>query len=133
MGRAESRLRCRGWPSAALYAAWLALLIASAPNWLPAVRVQLGVGGGGSPYAALLGYSYSQGTLELRLYRGFAYPLADVEVRVTTPSGALAYVRQRVPPSREFTVTFQVEEPEAVVEVYVGGVLALKTALVLAG
>jgi hypothetical protein len=116
-----------------MYAAWLTLLVASAPNWLPAVRVWHRAEGEGNPYAALLGYSYSGGTLELRLYRGFAWPLAQVEVRVSTPSGALMYVRQRVPPSREFTVSFHVEEPEALVEVFVGGELVLKTTLALTG
>jgi len=131
--RAGSRLRRRGWAGAALYAAWLALLVASSPGWLPAVRVSPGAEGKGNPYAALLGYTYSSGTLELRLYRGFAHPFAQVEVRVTTPSGALSYVRQRVPPSREFTVSFHVEEPEALIEVYVGGQLALRTTLALTG
>jgi hypothetical protein len=116
-----------------MYAAWLTLLVASAPNWLPAVRVWHRAEREGNPYAALLGYSYSGGTLELRLYRGFAWPLAQVEVRVSTPSGALMYVRQRVPPSREFTVSFHIEEPEALVEVFVGGELVLRTTLVLTG
>jgi len=131
--RAKGYLRRKGWASAALYAAWLVLLVASSPSWLPAVRVSPGTEGKGNPYTALLGYTYSSGTLELRLYRGFAHPFAQVEVRVATPSGTLSYVKQRVPPSREFTVSFHVEEPEALVEVYVGGELALRTTLVLEG
>ena len=132
-GRARSLLRRGKRASAALYAVWAVALIASAPSWLPAVRVQPGAEGAGDPRVTLLGYRYSGGTLELRLYRGFAWPLAQVEVRVTTPSGALAYVKQRVPPSREFTVFFHVEEPEALVEVYVEGVLTLRKTLVLGG
>jgi len=131
--RAKGWLRDKGWASAALYAAWLAVLIAGAPSWLPAVRVQLGAERKDSPYAALLSYSYLDGKLELRFYRGFACPLAQVEVRVTTLSGAQTYVKQRVPPSREFTVSFYVEEPEVLVEVYVGDKLTLKTTLMLAG
>jgi len=133
VNRAKGQLRRERWASAALYTAWAIALIASAPSWLPAVRVWLNAGGVSEPGVALLSYRYSDGTLELRLYRGFAWPLAQVEVRVTTPSGALTYVRQRVPPSREFTVTFHVEEPEALVEVYVGGTLALRKTLVLEG
>ena len=133
MDLARNRLHRKKWAGAALYAAWLALLVASSPSWLPAVRVSSGIKGKGNPYAALLGYTYSSGTLELRLYRGFAHPFAQVEVRVTTPSGAQTYVKQRVPPSREFTVSFYVEEPEVLVEVYIGGKLTLKTTLMLAG
>jgi len=130
---ARNRLHRKKWAGAALYAAWLVLLVASSPSWLSAVRVSSGIEGKGNPYAALLGYTYLSGTLELRLYRGFAHPFAQVEVRVTTPSGAQTYVKQRVPPSREFTVSFYVEEPEALVEVYVGDKLTLKTTLMLAG
>jgi len=130
---ARNRLHRKKWAGTALYAAWLVLLVASSPSWLPAVRVSSGIEGKGNPYAALLGYTYSSGTLELRLYRGFAHPFAQVEVRVTTPSGAQTYVKQRVPPSREFTVSFYVEEPEVLVEVYIGGKLTLKTTLMLAG
>jgi hypothetical protein len=133
VGRGKSLLRRRERAGIVLYAAWLALLSASAPSWLPAVRVWPGAEGEGGPYAALLGYSYSNGILELRFYRGFAKPLAPVEVRVAAPSGAVAYVRQRVPPSREFAVTFHLDEPEAIVEVYVGGEFALRKTLVLAG
>ena len=133
MDLARNRLHRKKWAGTALYAAWLVLLVASSPSWLPAVRVSSGIEGKGNPYAALLGYTYSSGTPELRLYRGFAHPFAQVEVRVTTPSGVQTYVKQRVPPSREFTFSFYVEEPEALVEVYVGGKLALKTTLTLVG
>jgi hypothetical protein len=55
--------------------------------------VSPGAEGKGNPYAALLGYTYSSGTLELRLYRGFAHPFAQVEVRVIHPERR-AIVRQ---------------------------------------
>ena len=50
-----------------------------------------------------------------------------------TPSGALMHVRRRVPSSREFTVSFHVEKPEALIEIFVGGELVLRKALVPAG
>ncbi len=87
----------------------------------------------GSPLVALLGCSYASNVLELRLYRGFAWPLSPVEVRIHTSGGALAYVRQLVPPSRVFTVMFYVKEPQVAVEVYIGGTLALKAELPLTG
>lgn len=130
--RLAARLRRNRGVSYAVYAAWLALLALTAPSWLPEVRVwhgEVDASGG----IALLGYSYSGEILTLQLYRGYAWPLAPVEVRLQAPSGQLAYIRQRVPPSHTFTVNFYVKAPEVTVSILVGGRVVLRRTLELGG
>ena len=109
----------------------------SAPSRLPAIRVywtgvRLIVNL--NSLVVFLGYEYSKGVLKLRFYRSFVWPsTSPLEVRVLTPDGGVMYVRERVLPSRVFTVTFYVEVPEAIVEVLMDGEVVLRTRLVLAG
>ena len=136
--RALARLkaRCRERPiDCVIYAVWLALLVASSPNWIPAIRVYRGEPitlTTSSPPVILLDYEYKDGILKLKFYRTFAWcSKMLVEVRVTTSSGDMLYVKERVLPSRIFTVTFSVKAGEATVEVLLEGEPVLKTRLVL--